>query len=222
MVVIRELIRVAAAMKGAIGDQKAVLVFPPDEHGDSLMYQGHATGDVEDIHAGLLGAGIENHILEPTEGGASVHIADLDGSLGGKVNDYAGSQGVALQALRGNAEFIGNEDPGGTDRDQRDRGPSAYTSVIEGSGFQTPEGRSAGSVWEGIRDRWATRIATLEAAFGRLGLAKAADDDDRVRETGDAKAQAADDAADGDEAGEEAGGRPSAGSTMCASMRPRQ
>jgi hypothetical protein len=110
------------------------------------------------------------------KGGAIVHIADLDNSLGSRVDDYAESHDTDFTAARGSGEFIGNTDHGGSDREQRDRGQSAYAAIIGSSTLSTDQGSSARDVWNDIRDRWAARISAAKVALSRL--LKASDDDD--------------------------------------------
>ncbi len=86
-------------MTGAIGDQKAVLVFEPDAQCAGTMYEGRFAGSLDEIHAGLLGAGIDNHTLEPTVSGANVYIVDLDGSMADTIDAYADAYDVGLRAL---------------------------------------------------------------------------------------------------------------------------
>jgi hypothetical protein len=89
-----EPLRLSAAMKGALGDQKAGLVFAHDPEGDGMFYQGHMDGSIADIHAALLDAGIENHSLSPAGNGANVYIADTDGSLAETVGAFATDHGL--------------------------------------------------------------------------------------------------------------------------------
>lgn len=161
-----EQLRLSAAMKGALADQKAVLVFARDNAGPDVFFSGQVRGDVAAIHQGLLAAGIENHTLAPVPGGARVYIADLGGAEASKVSAFAISHDATFQAERGHGEFIGaSHYDGTTDAQQRAEGHAAYEAVIAQSGFAGPGGSSASDIWRGLRDRWATRIALAKGAW---------------------------------------------------------
>ena len=165
-----EALRLSAAMKGSLADQKAVLVFSSNPKGEAVLYRGHASGEIDAIHQQLLDAGVENHSLAPTSGGAKVYVADLDGSGREAVHDFGAINGVHFSATRGDGEFIGATNYDGTsDAEQRAQGQAAYASVIANSDFTVDNGDSAGTVWGAVRDRWGAALAAAKAVWDGLG-----------------------------------------------------
>jgi hypothetical protein len=153
-----EQLRLSAAMKGWLGQQKAVLSFAANPAGKGIMYSGLATGSLDDIHRALLGNGLENHTLVPTANGAMVYIADTDGSLAQGVATYARSHKAKFRATPGDAEFIGAEHYEGTsDAEQRAEGRKAYEALIAAAGD-----RVGPAEWGRLRDRWAKALAETQ------------------------------------------------------------
>ena len=147
----------AAAMKGHLADQKAVLVFQQQERGVGVLAQFEASGKLEKIHKNLLKDGVENHTIVPRADGkgATVYVVDIDGSNLNKVVAAAERYGEDVYYQTGRAEFIGNTDYTDedgkplSDRQQRDRAREVYESIIEQSSIKEAE-----AIWEDVRDYW--------------------------------------------------------------------
>jgi hypothetical protein len=151
-----EQLKLSAAMKGWLGQQKAVLSFAAKPDGKGMLYSALARGSLDDIHRALLGKGLENHTLVPTEGGATIYIADTDGSLAEDVAKYARAFGAKFKATPGEAEFIGATNyEGTTDAQQRAEGRQAYEALIAAAGD-----RVGAADWRRLRDRWASALET--------------------------------------------------------------
>ena len=151
-------IRLSAAMKGYVGDQKAVLAFKQDDAGDAFLYEMHVHGALDDIHQRLLKDGLQFHTLAPTVDGADVYVADLDGTATGAIQKAAKDFHANANYQRGRAEFIGTQQESGTDRAIRDDARRNYEGVIQ----QSPV--SGGQeVWARNRDRWSAALAGVRA-----------------------------------------------------------
>lgn len=161
-----EALRLSAAMKGALGQQKAVLVFNADKDGPNALYDATVGTPVEETHAALLKAGIPFHTLMPVGAGSTrVVVVDTDGSMGKAVGDFAAQNGTTATRTFGHAEFIGDEKGTGSDAEQRQRAGEAYAKVIA-SDTSRYQGRRAGELWQGIRDRWGAQISAVKRALG--------------------------------------------------------
>ena len=177
----------AAAMKGHLADQKAVLVFQQQERGVSVLAQFEAKGRLNAIHKNLLVDGIENHTIVPhADGkGATVYVVDLDGSTLSKVVKAAERYDNDAYYQTGRAEFIGNtdytDDKGQplSDREQRDRAREVYESIINQSSV-----KEAQAIWQDVRNRWseAPKVSRSEAGHlvDQYGRWLAEDDDDPI------------------------------------------
>jgi hypothetical protein len=144
-------LKLAAAMKGHLGDQKAVLVFKEGEPGGSAIKASFpATGSLDDIHKNLLADVLAFHTLEPIEGGAIVHVADMDGSLHDAVVKGANRYGAEVDTRQGRVEFIPPDTKGETDREQRDNSRRVYAETIRSSPVP-----GAATIWDGLYNRWA-------------------------------------------------------------------
>jgi GNAT superfamily N-acetyltransferase len=143
-------LRAAGAMKGYLADQKQVLLFRQQSGGPAALYTFEAPGTVDQIHKDLLEDGVAFHTIVPHEGsGATVHVADLDGSAHDAVAKAAERYDTTVEFQRGNAEFIGTVQESGTDRDQRDDARRAYREIIEKSPVQGVE-----ATWRRVHNRW--------------------------------------------------------------------
>jgi hypothetical protein len=158
-------LKLAGAMKGHLGDQKAVLIFREEEGPESNahMYSFPAKGDLGKIHQNLLADGLAFHTLEPTSNGAVVHVVDTDGSLKDATAKAAQRYGSDIHWRDGRAEFIGAHKEDGTDREQRDDARREYEGIIARSPVQ--EGRA---VWQRLHHRWSAALAhdALDDLYG--------------------------------------------------------
>lgn len=164
-----EQLRLSAAMKGSLANQKAVLVFQTDQAGKDMLYDMAAKGTPEEMHADLLKAGIPFHTLVSYGPGRSsdltrIVVVDTDGSLANKIDDFADAHGTAALGFRGHAEFLGDAQGTGSDAEQRQRAQSAYAKVIADAQGQYQDG-DARQVWQSVRDRWSDRLQALKRAF---------------------------------------------------------
>lgn len=154
-----EEVRVAAAMKGWISDQKAVIAFKASPNGSTAMYSTRVRGDMESVHKELLEAGIEFHTLVPDGDGVKVFTFDESGGLAKAFSTFARDHGSKSKIRFGEGEFIGSWD-------SREEGRQAYEREIEGFLGRRDDGGSIGRLWVNIRDRWG-------AEAKRQGLRKA-------------------------------------------------
>jgi hypothetical protein len=150
------LVRAATAMKAHLADQKAALIFQPNDQGANAMAHFEEEGDLADIHERLLQKGLANHTLEPTEHGATVHIF---------VNNQAEMDAVDravdgdVHFVQGNGEFIGTTLEG-SDDEQRADARAVYTGIIDAA-------ESSGALEAGhIREIWADSNNHWRSATG--------------------------------------------------------
>ena len=147
-------LRLAAAMKGHLADQKQVLIFKESGEGETptaSLYSFSATGDLATIHQHLLEDGAQFHTLMPTPDGAKVWIADTERSAETRatVKKAAARYGAEIDAREGRAEFLGTQRDTGSDRSQRDDARRTYEGIIERSPVQGAE-----AIWQGVHHRW--------------------------------------------------------------------
>lgn len=142
-------LELSGSMKGWLADQKQVLIFQEQDGGTAALASFSATGSLADIHKALLDDGIAFHTLVPTEGGATVYVADLDGSMSDAIEKGAERYDSKVEIKFGRAEFLGTTKQDGTDREQRDSAREVYAALID----QSPVHGSA-KIWQGVRDRW--------------------------------------------------------------------
>lgn len=137
-------LRVSAAMKGSLANQKAVLAFQEDAAGSDTLLQFDARGSLGEIHDGLLKDGLAFHTLIPTSGGARVVIVAGSEDDATNTAKAASRYGAEVSFRQGRAEFIGVGGDG-----TREQAQQTYAGIIDGSGVQGTAG-----VWQGLRDRW--------------------------------------------------------------------
>lgn len=147
-------LRVSAAMKGHLADQKAVLIFKQndDPAATSALYRMHVPeGDVQKLHENLIKDGLAFHTIMPhtAGGGADVIVADLDGSAHNAMAKAAERYNADVFYETGQAEFIGTQKQDGTDREQRDDARRAYEEVIRESPVQASQ-----DIWTGLHHTW--------------------------------------------------------------------
>jgi hypothetical protein len=145
-------LRVSAAMKGHLADQKAVLIFKQTDDGASMLYRMHVPeGDVQKLHENLIKDGLAFHTIMPhtAGGGADVIVADLDGSAHNAMAKAAERYNADVFYETGQAEFIGTQKQDGNDREQRDDARRAYEEVIRESPVQASQ-----EIWAGLHHTW--------------------------------------------------------------------
>jgi hypothetical protein len=142
-------LKLAAAMKAHLADQKASLVFQEHPQGKAVLFDFDARGSLGDIHKNLLADGVAFHTLVPTQGGAKVYVVDMDGSSADAVEKGAKRYGTEANFVRGNAQFVGTTKEDGSDREQRDDARDKYLGVIKGSRVQ-----GAGGVWDRVHSTY--------------------------------------------------------------------
>lgn len=148
----------ATVMKGHLADQKQVMVFQQQRGGEAVLASFRADGKLEDIHNKLLEDGLAFHTLVPSGDGATVYVADTDGSLADAVEKASGRYDAKVNIQYGRADFIGDTEKWvgsiagkGTDREQRDRARGVYEQVIKQSKVS-----GSAAIWADVRDRWGT------------------------------------------------------------------
>jgi thioredoxin reductase len=144
-------LRVSAAIKGHLADQKAVLVFKEGE-GKAALYRMHVPeNDAQKLHENLIKDGLAFHTIMPhtAGGGADVIVADIDGSAHDAMAKAAERYNADVIYERGQAEFIGTTKENGTDREQRDDARRAYEEVIGQSPVQGSQ-----EIWARLRNSW--------------------------------------------------------------------
>jgi hypothetical protein len=157
-------LRVSAAMKGHLADQKSVLIFQDKPQSGAVLYKFEAQGDVQAIHHHLLEDGVAFHTLVPhkDDKGATVYVADLDGSIHDAVDKASSRYHSNVEYRFGIAEFIGTTSEEGTDREQRDDARRAYEQVIKESPVQGSQ-----AVWGRVHNRWGETLNPDNDSFVR-------------------------------------------------------
>lgn len=159
-------IKTAAAMKGYLGQQKAVLVFKSELDGPHALYDMTVPGgQIGQVHDDLLKAGVPFHTLVPSASGTRALVVDTDGTLGKNVGDFAIAHHTVATRSTGNAEFIGDDQGTGSDAEQRQRARTAYEGVIQADGASRYRGRSVSSIWQGLRDRWGSQLDAVKRGW---------------------------------------------------------
>lgn len=156
-----EKLKLAASMKGWLADQKQVLIFQESAGGDAAMAHFEATGALADIHKNLLQDGVAFHTLVPHDGGATVYVADLDGSAKDAIKKAAARYDAEVGIKWGRAEFLGTQKQDGSDREQRDDARADYERIIDQSKVAGHD-----TVWKRVRDRWGQGIHQGDVADG--------------------------------------------------------
>ena len=154
-------LRVAAAMKAHIAQQKAALVFQQDPAGKAVLASFAAKGSLATIHDNLLADGVEFHTVIPTKDGATVYVADLDGSAHDAIEHAAQRYSATPEFQIGHAEFIPPDTKSdGSDAEQREFSQRGYESLIAGSGV---EGSAA--LWQRIHHAYGASLQGVKDAY---------------------------------------------------------
>jgi hypothetical protein len=148
-----EQLRIAAAMKASIAEQKAALIFQHHDDGNAALYTFTAKGDLDTIHKHLLADGVEFHTIIPTSGGATVHVVDMSGDAYDAVSKAAARHHAEVGTELGRAEFIGTTKQDGTDREQRDHAIAEYERIIGGSGD-----KDTAKLWKRIHSAYGKKL----------------------------------------------------------------
>lgn len=177
-------LKLGAAMKGYLADQKAVLVFQQEKGGGATLANFHATGDVNSIHKNALADGLAFHTLVPDADGkgATVYVADLDNSARDAISKGAKRYGGTVSFSEGRAEFVGTTKEDGDDRAQRDDARAQYQAVIGSS----PVG-GASVLWNRVHDRYGEGLTVKQG-----GVHQAAGPPDDMRSSAPAIPEKAD------------------------------
>ena len=165
-----ETARLASAMKGHLAEQKAVIVFQPNEPGSEPSGHFMASWDVDDdattANAKLKENGVTFHTLQPLDGGGvRIFVYGEDQESYDSVGRAAAAYQSKFEVVYGAGEFLGTTKEDGTDAEQRKDAQRVYEEAIgsaAGSG-----GRDVGAIWQDVRDHWS-------AAFGSKAEGSAA------------------------------------------------
>lgn len=160
-----EQLKLAAAMKGYLANQKSVLVFHENPQGNSTICSFDMEGDVEEINKNLVELGLPNHTIIPLKKNrGKVYLVDVDGDTADKIMKGIGKYGGEnLECRVGDAEYIGTSGgEEGSDADDRRKAKEAYAGIIKGSGVQDAEG-----IWNRIHSAYGDSI---EDPLTKLGV----------------------------------------------------
>jgi hypothetical protein len=155
-------LRVSAAMKGYLADQKQTLIFQQNKTDKAALYEFQAKGSIDDIHSDLLKDGVAFHTIVPNDQGATVYVVDLDGSAHDAVDKAATRYDTTVTYQLGKAEFLGTTKEDGSDREQRDDARRAYEQIIKESPVQGSQG-----VWRRVHNRWGETLDPDNDSFVR-------------------------------------------------------
>ena len=157
--------RAAAAMKGYIADQKAVLVFHPSDDGPHHMMTFSLPMGPDDAHKQMVEAGVDFHTLEPvSEDETRVHVMAMDQATQDAVDKVA-RYDANRESLRGKGELLGEPEPGSKEakskkpksgRQQRDEARQRYESIIQANLEEEDL-----ETWGQLRDNWVSRFEGL-------------------------------------------------------------
>lgn len=175
-----ETLRASGAMKGYLGDQRAVLVFQSGE-GHDFLASFKVEGTLADIHTGLLAKGLEFHTLEPTHGGARVHVFGSGQEQLNQIGRVAIDYGTKARVEIGRGEFVGTNASSGSDAQLRADARQHYQSAIELAGGHDPRIVQA---WDRLRDRWGAATQALKVFLLKFDPAQPRDWRGRWTDTG--------------------------------------
>lgn len=109
-----ETVRYSAALKGAVGNQKAVVTFMESEDGPSSLYVAHFnSSNAEEIRKILDNAGLQFRTIIPQKGGTDVAVFDENSDLRDnivKLSEQHGDIIREIEQFRGQGEFLGSWD----------------------------------------------------------------------------------------------------------------
>lgn len=152
-------LRAAAAMKGEIGDQKAVLLFQSGE-GSQALSQFTLDGNMQDVHDMLLKSGIDQHTLQDLgDGKIGVTVLSTDQQGLEALNDFGAANDITIDTRLGRGEFIGTSLTDGADAVQRADAINQYESIIRNYLADQPADIESG--WDRILADWNSVKTTL-------------------------------------------------------------
>lgn len=101
--------RAAAAMKGLIAEQKAVLLFQEGEGANDFLGSFTVNGKLEEVHQSLLDNGLSFHTLEPQEDGSiKAYVFGNDQATLKMLNNLGDIYGTKIEVAQGSGEFLGS------------------------------------------------------------------------------------------------------------------
>lgn len=144
-------LRMSAAMKGYIANQKQVLAFKQEPGGKEFLARINTSEkDPSVVHKYLLDNGLPFHTLQVSPDGVGVIVYGMDEDTAKAVVNAGEHYGHTPSFTAGRGEFIGTEKSDGTDAEQRADARRIYSRLVESTG-----GRDIAAKWEGLRDRYA-------------------------------------------------------------------
>ena len=127
-------LKYSAAIKGKIGNQKAVIPFMAEEGGADSLYMAEIKGvPLEELRPKLDELGIQFRTLVKTKDGVKVVVFDQGSALTEQLNKLGETYDTNIEQIKGRGEFLGSFNT-------RAEGLSEYNKVISGY-EQTPGGR---------------------------------------------------------------------------------
>lgn len=142
----------AAAMRGLLGEQKAVIAFKPDSKGPSRLFTWETKStDLKQLNADMVKAGLEYHTLIPTSGGTRVMVwfsggkgGEVPGGTYHRITTLSSYHGGSLTMISGHGQMLGSWD-------NRDQGRRAYEKVINNWARSNPD---AYAKWKTLLGGW--------------------------------------------------------------------
>ena len=154
-------IKVMAALKGALRNQKAVIPFKVDGKGEQFLYDFFIPEQsIQEARATLAEAGIEFRTLIEQNGGTRVLIFDAEGSSFDAFADLITKNNYEFEFNNGSGEFLGSWD-------SREAGKEVYTRTIEGEIARL--GGQGRDIRPDIPE--SVRIASLRSLAAEAGIA---------------------------------------------------
>jgi len=117
-------VKYSAAVKGLIGQQKAVIPFSVKEHGPDSMYMLTMNGDTKAVADQLVKDGIQFSTLVPGKGVTNVVLFDPGTQIQKSVERLAVNHGIQVYQYHGIGEFVP------PDPTSREAGAAAYRDII--------------------------------------------------------------------------------------------
>jgi SPP1 gp7 family putative phage head morphogenesis protein len=190
-----ETLKAAAAMKGEIANQKAVLLFQEgNPEGTAFLGQFKMDGNLNDIHDTLLKDGLPYHTLEPLpDGGARVYVFGEDQNALTALNSFGEANGKNIEVAFGKGEFVGSQLQSGADAAWRADAVNQYEATIRS--YLADKSSAVGEAWDRIYSDWRSAESKLPGlkAFGATDSKEVVGDwisSSPVRSVADLKANA--------------------------------